>query len=306
MRERFDRLDLNLLRVLVAIDRSRSVTEAGRILSLSQPATSNALARLRVAFDDPLFVRAPGGLAPTPLAERLAPAAARQLEALEQALSEPAVFDPARSNAEWRLSLSDLGEIVFLSRIAAAVLGQAPSTRLSNAAVPAARIADALARREVDLAIGILNPKLRGIRSALLFRESYVALGGPDSPAAWRTRSGFSGVSLVVTSPTATFHQGIEQSLVRQKLGDRIAIRARHYAAIPDLVRNAPVVAIVPEMFARMACERQPLASWPVPIKLPVFDIRMVWHEATERDAAQRWLRQRVLELFRGRRGGPA
>jgi len=306
MRERFDRLDLNLLRVLVAIDRSRSVTEAGRILSLSQPATSNALARLRVAFDDPLFVRAPGGLAPTPLAERLAPAAARQLEALELALSEPAVFDPARSNAEWRLSLSDLGEIVFLSRIAAAVLGQAPSTRLSNAAVPAARIADALARREVDLAIGILNPKLRGIRSALLFRESYVALGGPDSPAEWRARAGFSGVSLVVTSPTATFHQGIEQSLVRQKLGDRIAIRARHYAAIPDLVRNAPVVAIVPEMFARMACERQPLASWPVPIKLPVFDIRMVWHEATERDAAQRWLRQRVLELFRGRRGGPA
>lgn len=304
MRERFDRLDLNLLRVLVAIDRSRSVTEAGRLLSLSQPATSNALARLRAAFDDPLFVRTPAGLAPTPLAERLAPAAARQLEALEQVLLEPASFDPARSGIEWRLSLSDLGELVFLSRIAAAVLAQAPDTRLSNAAVPAARIADALAHREVDLAIGILNPMQRGVRSAVLFRESYVALGGPDSPPAWRTRAGFAGVSLVVTSPTATFHQGIEQSLVRQKLGDRIAIRARHYAAIPDLVRNAPVVAIVPAMFARMACERQPLASWPVPLKLPAFEIRMVWHEATERDPAQQWLRSRVLALFGERRRG--
>jgi len=303
MRERFDRLDLNLLRVLVAIDRCRSVTDAGRMLSLSQPAASNALARLREAFDDPLYVRVAGGLTPTPLAERIAPAAARQLEALEQVLTEPAAFDPARSNAEWRLSLSDLGEIVFLSRIAAAVLEHAPTTRLTNAAVPAARIADALARREVDLAIGILNPKQRGIRSALLFREAYMALGGPRAPAAWRTRAGFAKASLVVASPTATFHQGIEQSLVRHKLGDRIAIRARHYAAIPDLVRAAPVVAIVPEMFARMACERQPLAMWPVPLKLPAFEIRMVWHESTERDAAQAWLRQQVLGLFRdGRR----
>jgi len=139
MRERFDRLDLDLLRVLVAIDRCRSVTDAGRMLSLSQPAASNALARLREAFDDPLYVRVAGGLTPTPLAERIAPAAARQLEALEQVLTEPAVFDPARSNAEWRLSLSDLGEIVFLSRIAAAVLEHGPNTRLTNAAVPAAR-----------------------------------------------------------------------------------------------------------------------------------------------------------------------
>jgi len=303
MRERFDRLDLNLLRVLVAIDRCRSVTDAGRMLSLSQPAASNALARLREAFDDPLYVRVAGGLTPTPLAERIAPAAARQLEALEQVLTEPAAFDPVRSNAEWRLSLSDLGEIVFLSRIAAAVLEHAPNTRLTNAAVPAARIADALARREVDLAIGILNPKQRGIRSALLFREAYMALCGPTAPAAWRTRPGFAKASLVVASPTATFHQGIEQNLVRHKLGDRIAIRARHYAAIPDLVRAAPVVAIVPDMFARMACERQPLAMWPVPLKLPAFEIRMVWHESTERDAAQAWLRQQVLGLFRdGRR----
>ena len=298
MRERFERLDLNLLRVLVALDRCRSVTEAGKLLSLSQPATSNALARLRDAFDDPLYVRAANGLAPTPLAERLGPVAARQLEALEQALTTASDFDPQRSSTEWRLSLSDLGEIVFLSRIAAAVLGRAPNTRLSNAAVPAGRIADALARREVDLALGILAPLQRGLRSVVLFRETYAALGGPGSQPAWHTRAGLSRASLVVASPTATFHQGIEQSLVRHKLGDRISIRARHYAAIPDLVQAAPVVAIVPETFARMVCERQPLQMWPVPLKLPQFEIRLVWHECTERDAAQTWLRRQVLALF--------
>ena len=302
MRERFERLDLNLLRVLVAIDRCRSVTEAGRLLSLSQPATSNALSRLRRAFDDQLYVRAPGGLVATPLAERLAPAAARQLEALEQALSEPTQFDPWHSRLTWRLSLSDLGEMMFLPRIAAAVFRLAPQSQLSNAAVPAALVGDALARREVDLAIGILNPAQRGVRSAVLFRETYVALAGPDAPPAWRERAGFAAASLVVASPPATFHQGIEQSLVRHRLGDRIAIRARHYAAIPDLVRSAGLVAIVPELFARQACERQPLASWPVPLRLPVFEIRMVWHEATERDPARKWLRDQVRSLFAVRR----
>src|SRR5690606_41792567 len=105
----FARLDLNLLRVLVAIARFRSVTEAGRHLALSQPATSNALARLREAFDDPLFVRAAGGLMPTPLAERIVPVAAQHLESLEAALTEPEAFDPRRSVTEWRLALCGAG-----------------------------------------------------------------------------------------------------------------------------------------------------------------------------------------------------
>ena len=68
----FRQLDLNLLRVLGAVYRSGSVTEAGHQLALSQPAVSNALARLRRYFEDPLFVPSPGGLHPTRLAQRVA------------------------------------------------------------------------------------------------------------------------------------------------------------------------------------------------------------------------------------------
>jgi molybdenum-dependent DNA-binding transcriptional regulator ModE len=79
----FRQLDLNLLRVLAAIHRTGSVTLAGKALSLSQPATSNALSRLRDYFEDELFVRAPSGLKPTRLCEQLAPAVLAQLLALE-------------------------------------------------------------------------------------------------------------------------------------------------------------------------------------------------------------------------------
>ncbi len=297
--QRFARLDLNLLRVLVAIDRCRSVTEAGRRLSLSQPATSNALARLREAFDDPLFVRVPGTLMPTPLAARIAPIVARHLEELESALIEPGSFDPIVSAIEWRLSLSDLGEIVFLSALVESVLREAPNMRVTNAAVPAERVADALAHREIDLAVGIMDPKQRGLCSAVLFRERYLALGRRDCPAAWRTRRGFPKAPLAVASPTATYHHGIEESLERHRLAQGIVVRARHFSAIPDLVARGELVAVVPEMFARLACTRHPLATWPVPFAMPSYDVCMVWHSATDRDAAQRWLRERVVALFR-------
>lgn len=293
-------LDLNLLRVLVALDRTRSVTAAGRLLSLSQPATSNALARLRAFFGDPLFVRGAAGLQPTPLALRLAAAAAQHLDSLQRELMAPPAFDPATSTRTWRLSLSDLGEMVFLPAIAAAVLREAPHTRLVNAAVPASEIDDALLRGEVDLAIGILQPRRRTVRSALLFNERYVALSDAALPRAQRTRAGIEkAVGLVVASPTATFHGGIEASLRRAGLGERIVMSVRHFAAMPDLVRaglpSRPLVGVVPGIYATMVCARAPLAAWELPWPLPSYDVRVLWSAPAESDPAGAWLRERVL-----------
>ena len=128
----FRQLDLNLLRVLAAIHRSGSVTAAGRALALSQPATSNALSRLRDHFRDDLFVRSPSGLKPTRLCERIAPEVQAQLQLLEATLTERDDFDPAHSEMRWRTSLSDLGEMMFLPPLALALRQQAPQAHLTN------------------------------------------------------------------------------------------------------------------------------------------------------------------------------
>lgn len=295
----FSRLNLNLLRVLVAIARFRSVTEAGRHLSLSQPATSNALARLREAFADPLFVRAPGALMPTPLTTRIAPLVARHLDELEATLTEPNGFDPALSTKEWRMSLSDLGEIVFLSAIVEAIRRDAPHTRLVNASVPVARVADALTHREIDLVVGIVDPKQYGLRSAVLFRQRYVALSRRDAPVAWHTKRGFTDAPLAVASPTATSHGEITERVERVGLRGNIVVRVRHFSTLPDLVLRGSLVAIVPEMFASMICERNELlTTWPIPIPVPRYDVCMVWHGSLDTDSSQQWLRQRVLQTF--------
>lgn len=305
----FRQLDLNLLRALTAIYRTGSVTLAGKALSLSQPATSNALARLRGFFEDELFVRTPSGLKPTRLCEKLAPQVMAQLLALETLVTRQEDFEPAHSDMQWRLSLSDLGEMLFLPELAGALRSQAPGARLSNVSVAAADVAAALEAREIDLAIGILQPRHLGIRTELLFREHYVAMAAPQ----WRPASGRSGRSLtarqlaeasfVVASPTATFHGSVEQMLVRMKLEDRIVLRSRHFGALPELALTTDLLSIVPEMYARNLRQRFDFRVWGIP-NAPAYEVRLVWHSSTDKDPAHQWMRALVHKLFQ-RPAGP-
>lgn len=299
----FRQLDLNLLRVLAAIHRTGSVTAAARTLSLTQSATSNALARLRQSFGDELFVRAPGGLQPTRLCEQLAPAVAAQLQSLEALVGGLGAFDPSTSDTNWRLSLSDLGEMTFLPRLAAALRERAPHARVSNIAVAADEVAKALETRQIDCAIGILQPGQRGIEDELLFREQYVAITAAD----WRPAGGRIGpaltpaqlaqASIVLASPTATFHSVVEQMLVQMQLAQRIVLRGRHFAALPEIVACTDLLAIVPAMQAATLIQR-PVRVWQLPFA-PWYDVRLLWHASTRNDPALAWLRGVVQELFR-------
>src|SRR5512146_2053120 len=103
-------LDLNLLRTFQAVHASGNVTRAAERLGVSQPTVSHALRQLRLRLHDPLFVRAAGGMVPTPRAARLAAAVDRALDTLEGALRESDTYDPARSTRTFRLHMSDIGE----------------------------------------------------------------------------------------------------------------------------------------------------------------------------------------------------
>lgn len=306
----FRQLDLNLLRVLVAIHRTRSVTAAGKALALSQPATSNALARLREFFADELFVRSPAGLQPTRLCEQLGPAMQAQLLAMESLVLNHQPFDALSSQRHWRLSLSDLGEILFLPRLASALRHESPQARLSNVSVDAAQVAAALEARDIDMAIGILKPQHRGIRSQLLFKERYMAISSQDwSPSPPGRGNTLSQIQLVqarfvVVSPTATFHGSVEKMLMAMKLHDRIQVRPRHFGSIAELAQNTDLLCIVPEMYARDLSQRFRLQMWAFE-DAPVYEVHMVWHSSTEQDSDQQWMRGLIERLFTRRRQTP-
>jgi DNA-binding transcriptional LysR family regulator len=306
----FRHLDLNLLRVLAAIYRSGSVTAASRQLALSQPATSNALARLREFFGDELFVRSPRGLHPTRTASRIAPAVIAHLQALEATVLSAEAFDPATSREHWRLSLSDLGEILFLPPLAQALRAEAPHCQLSNVAVAAEQVAAALEARDIDLAVGILAAGHRDIASETLFRERFVGITARD----WQPPSGRVGralnakqladAALAVAIPTATVHGAVEARLKQLKLADRAVLHARHFGALPEIVIRSDLLAIVPRMFAKSLAPRHAVKTWDLPDVAPSYEVRMLWHASAEADAAHAWLRGVVRRLFERREGG--
>src|SRR5215471_18498646 len=99
------RIDLNLLTVFEAVHEVGTVSGAAERLALSQSAASHALARLRAACTDDLFVRAGQGLSPTPVANELYPVIKQALEALRASLAEASGFDPARSQRRFRVAI---------------------------------------------------------------------------------------------------------------------------------------------------------------------------------------------------------
>ena len=149
-------IDLNLLRVFDAVLHERGVTPAAGRLGLTQPAVSNALARLRVLFGDPLFLRTPGGMDATPFARELAGPVRQALALLESALAHGPGFDPATSARAFRFYMSDLGQIEFLPPLVERVQRIAPGVRLEAVAVDLEDIADALGSGALDVAVGFL------------------------------------------------------------------------------------------------------------------------------------------------------
>ena len=301
---KFRQLDLNLLRVLVALHRTGSVTGAGNILALSQPATSHLLAKLRDSFSDELFIRTPKGLKPTPLCERLAPAIQAQLAALESTLTEDQPFDPAISTMDWRVSLSDLGEMMFLPGLASTLRKKAPLASIANISVAAQDVPAALDAREIDFAIGILHSNHKSVQKDMLFEENYVAISSKKwRPSTGPLRSHLSMAQLqkakfVIASPTATFQGGVEKILYEHQLTNQIVIRARHFGAIPELTLHTDLLAIVPMMYAKSLATQFEFRIWELPISSLRYTVNLLWHNSTDHDGAHLRIRKQIRSLY--------
>ncbi|MDB5959955.1 MAG: LysR family transcriptional regulator, partial [Massilia sp.] len=125
-------MDLNLLVVFQEVFEQRQISAAARRLNLSQSAVSNALARLRRTFDDELFVRTGAGMQPTPLAEHLAEPIAAALASVTLALNRPAAFDPATSERQFVIAMTDVAEIYFMPPLIERCRAVAPGIGLAT------------------------------------------------------------------------------------------------------------------------------------------------------------------------------
>lgn len=293
-------LDLNLLRTFDAILREGSVTVAGERLGLSQPAMSNALARLRRLFNDPLFVRTPRGMLPTPFARRVAGPVQQALDLIHTTLTQQSGFDPRTTARAFRLQLSDVGEMVFLPALLERLARSAPRVRIEVQQLRQEEIGDALAAGEIDLAIGFL-PELTGaLVQRRLFRDRYVCLGRAEHPGvgARVSLAQFLAASHVLVSAEGSAHEIVERTLREQGLERRIALRVPHFMVVPMILARTDLIVIVPLRLAQALSKFGRFKTLGLPVDIPRLDVKVHWHERFDQDPGNRWLRELVIELY--------
>jgi DNA-binding transcriptional LysR family regulator len=292
-----ENLDLNLLRLFDAVYRLRNVSRAAEVLNLSQPAASQGLTRLRLQLKDPLFMRAAGGVRPTPRAQRLAAAVQAALGTLEQALGEFERFDPAASRMALRLHLSDIGEARFLPALMAALGREAPGVTVRSEWLPHEEIAAALDGGRLDFAIGFL-PSVLETRQVPLLSDRYVVLVNARHPLA--TQPGPVDAAALRELGFVAVRSHGETLRMLQQLGlqERVQLNCSNFLALPAIVRSTALAVILPQAVAQDFMQRGGCAVVELALPQPEFTVSLHWSRRFEADAAQRWVRELVVRLF--------
>ncbi|HET7199119.1 MAG TPA: LysR family transcriptional regulator [Burkholderiales bacterium] len=290
-------LDLNLLRVFDAVLREGGVTPAAARLGLTQPAVSNALARLRKLFGDALFLRTPSGMEPSPFARELAEPVRQALALLESALAHGPGFDPASAARAFRFYMSDVGQVEFLPPLVERVQREAPGVRLETVALDVDDIAAALGAGGLDLAIGFLPGLGPPVRRRPLFRDPYVCLMRAGHPIGSMTRKKFLDASHALVTYRGG-HRVIEEAFERAGLARHIALRVPHFTVVPMVLERTDLILTLPGRVAKVFERRGTLKSLPLPLALPPAEVAVHWHERFEADPGNRWLRELAIELF--------
>lgn len=288
-------VDLNLLRTLDALLDERSVTRAAVRLRLTQPAVSGALARLRDAFGDALFVRTQRGLLPTPRAEAMA-VPLKQILADAEALTRTPAFEPGTAAIPLSIVASDYAQRVIVTPFFAQLRRSAPGVSLAVRPLEPARVAALFEQGQVDLAIlpaTLAPPHLHGRR---LLDDRYVLAMRADHPAASRAplpMDAFLQLEHALVSPDGGgFHGPVDEALEALGLARRVVASAPSFLGLLDLLRATDLVAAVPERLVR---EVPDLVASELPVAAPGFTMIAAWHARTHLDPAYRWVREQLF-----------
>jgi len=292
--------DLNLLVVFDAMLVQQSVTRAGSAIGLSQPAMSAALAKLRVLFNDPLFVRTSSGMSPTALALELAGPVHQVLDTVKSDILQKSSFNPARTERGFGLITPDIGEFALLPKIFTRIAVDAPHAKLRAMSMPATATAQALEAGEADLAVGYF-PDLTGASfyQQRLFRNAYICMVRANHPRIGERLSlkQFVEGAHAVVRPEGRNHI-FEVFLQQRGIVRDVRLNIAHFTSLLAIIVESDLIATVPldigVAFARLARIR----LLDPPLKPPAFDVKQYWHRRFNKDPANMWLRRSVHDLF--------
>lgn len=301
-------IDLNLLTVFDAIMTEGNQTRAANRLGMSQPAMSNALARLRATLDDPLFVRTAQGMVPTPRSRALAEPIRQALDLVQAGLErsqQDSAFDYRSATRSIVIVVDDYGDTVLIPRLMNWLMQTAPGIRVRIRRDPlGVGLARKLEDGSVDLAIQYFTHRYPQLHARQLLREEFVSMVRQDHPEIGNSLS----LEQYLAMPHVVFgrlgREGVRNSIVDRELKRlgvtrKVALEVPGFQSMPIIVQNTDFICTLPQRMAQAYAHHLRLKTLRPPLELPALPLHMLWSRSRDRDPASRWLRNAIHELCR-------
>lgn len=298
------RLDDSLIRSLHALLGCVSISQAAARLSMSQPAMSRQLRTLREIVGDPLLVRVGNVMMLTPRAESLVSPVRRILADMSLLPARAASFDPALSQAAFRLASYDSLPAPFFAAIVQRVIDAAPQASLEiHSLGSTTETLRLLSEGELDALITTRRDLASHLHARLLLIDPLVyvvrrghALAQAPSAAAYAA-AGHIG-SLVQARGSGG---GLESRLLQAGLNLYFQVRTQYLSLTQQMLDESNLVFTTGRTLglSMAAASEGALVALPLPVAAEPLRYNMVWHERTHRDPSMVWFRKHVVDCAR-------
>jgi DNA-binding transcriptional LysR family regulator len=304
-------VDLNLMRTFDALMEQRSVTRAARNLGVTQPAVSHALARLRNALNDPLFIRSPNGLQPTARAEEIAGGVRRGLLELREALASTS-FDPMTARRHFTLATTNYFNTLLIPPLIEYVRAKAPGIALRL--VPSGEmLLSMLDRGEIDVALGGSIEVPARIVVEPLYRERMVWIAAPGNRIA-RDRvpadriADEAQIAIVPGQPfDPALTPGVDPSPFPDQAAAGLSVSGSSQVIVYDsqtaisIVARTDLIARVPEWTAQVAIAEGRVVMLDWIAEYSSYQMALIWHARRRSDEGLAWLRTQLRKATEAR-----
>jgi DNA-binding transcriptional LysR family regulator len=292
--------DLNLLRTLDAVLSEGSVARAAQRLHVTPSAVSNALARLRLLLDDPLFVRSGRGVVPSPRCMELAPTIRRLLGEFEQALrAEP--FDPATTTRQFTIAVSDAGQISWLPAFVRRMSGELPRAGLRIVGIDTYLSWGGAPSTEVDAAITTAGESAPGVHVTPLCTETSVLVVRRGHALAGRRKTSRQVSALehveVQVAPGRGY-RGLAQRYAEAGMERRVVMTVPGFAAAAAVVASTDLATTLPARLLDVIGARFDLVVVKAHAPVLTTTLNLSWHHRTHDDAAAQALRSLIARSY--------
>jgi DNA-binding transcriptional LysR family regulator len=303
----FRTLDLNLLRVFDQVMAERNLTRAARNLSMTQPAVSNALSRLRDALDDQLVTRSGYGVEPTPRALALWPAVSDALKQLEATLA-PGEFVAAEATNTFTVAMADATAAEVMPGLVGIMESDAPGITVRTVPLVTRDPRQLLEEGTIDLAIGYFPAVIADLTaqeqasgmSAFAYQRLYDGVyvcvmrkGHPLARGALTLDRYCEGRHMLV-SFSGRPYGFVDEALASIGRRRRVVLTVNQFFTAGLVVETSDLLSVLPKHFIHSTGREGALEQRELPFPVEPVHVDALWHRRQGQRTDHAWLRQAV------------